>query len=242
MKTIRIYQPGEYLINNTVTLSDKAGQHVGVVLRKQPGDILTLFNGNNHEYQAVIDSVHKKKVMVTITDAEEVCRESNLSIHLAQSISKGERMEFVIQKATELGVASITPIISARTVVKLDKGRVAKKHSQWQAIAISACEQCGRNIIPIIHEPISLSEYLKHLKIKNRFILDPGATLRFKNMPQINSEAALLIGPEGGFNTQELSETKQWEFSGLKLGPRVLRTETAAITALSLLQAFSGDL
>ena len=242
MKTIRIYQPGEYQINDTITLSEKAGQHVGVVLRKQPGEILTLFSGDNHEYQAEINTVHKKKVTVTITNAGEVNRESQLSIHLAQSISKGERMELVIQKATELGVASITPVISARTVVKLDTGRLEKKHNQWHAIAISACEQCGRNIIPVIHPPIALPQYLKQLDIQNRLILDPGAGLRFKNIQEVDSEVALLIGPEGGFNMQEIAETEQSGFSGISLGPRVLRTETAAITALSLLQAFYGDL
>tara|TARA_Y100000588_G_scaffold374098_1_gene448770 strand:- start:105 stop:836 length:732 start_codon:yes stop_codon:yes gene_type:complete len=243
LKTIRIYQPGTYQPGDTLLLSEQQGLHVGVVLRKKTGELLTLFRGDNVEFEAQIESVQKKKVSVSIISSETINRESPLSIHLAQAVSKGERMELVIQKATELGVASITPVITSRTVVKLDERRMEKKMLQWRAIAIAACEQCGRNTLPNIQEPRRFQEFLNELTIEQRFILDPYTSTRFRDRPSLsNQHVALLIGPEGGFSEQEMIDAKSHQFSGVQLGPRILRTETAAISAITLLQALGGDL
>lgn len=242
MRTIRIYQPGHYEKGDVITLSDAAGQHVGVVLRMQAGDPLTLFCGDNREFSATILVAHKKKVSVIINRVDAISRESPQAIHLAQAISKGDRMEMVIQKAVELGVSSITPLYTAHCVVRLDAARLSKKHAQWKAIAVAACEQSGRNQLPIIHELCSLDAYLAASFEKLKFILDPVASKSCRDYPMIAGDIALLIGPEGGLSDDEVSRAIMADFKPLRLGPRVLRTETAAITALSVLQAMRGDL
>ncbi len=241
VRTIRIYQPGPYEIGQTLELSATAGQHVGVVLRMQPGASLTLFCGDNREFNTTIVAVHKKKVTVTINTEHHINRESPREIHLAQAVSKGERMEFVIQKAVELGVASITPLLTAHCVVRLDAERLAKKHQQWQAIAIAACEQSGRNQLPTIHPMSSLEAYLEHCQAEVRFVLHPSAANSWRDYTLIQGSVALLIGPEGGLSDTEVNLAAAAQFQPLCLGPRVLRTETATIAALSVLQATIGD-
>lgn len=242
MRKIRIYQPGDYQSGDCFELSAEAGQHVGVVLRKQPGDVLVLFCGDDREFDAVITQAHKKRVQVEITEVRICSRESPRRIHLAQAISKGERMELVMQKAVELGVSSICPIITARSVVKLDKERTEKKQAQWQAIAVAACEQSGRNVVPIVHQPLSLEAYLESSKQLMNFVLDPRGAKNWRDYDFANNELGLLIGPEGGFSEEELERIINAGFHPLCLGPRILRTETAAITALGVLQAVCGDL
>lgn len=242
MREIRIYQPGDYVPDQELELSAAAGQHVGVVLRMQAGEKITLFRGDNCEFEAVIVSVQKRKVMVTVLNQRLVSRESPRSIHLAQAISKGERMEIVIQKAVELGVSSITPLISERSVVRLDEERMGKKLAQWQAIAIAACEQCGRNQIPKIAPVLHLQDYLQRHSSALKFVLHPEMGKSWRDYQFLTDELALLIGPEGGFSTQEIKQILTYNFNPLSLGPRILRTETAAIAAVSVLQAICGDL
>ncbi|QMT58706.1 16S rRNA (uracil(1498)-N(3))-methyltransferase [Legionella sp. PC997] len=242
MRAVRIYQSGTYHPGQLLELSPEASQHVGVVLRMQPGESLTLFCGDDHEFSATIESVKKKQVIVRIGSSTHISRESPLAIHLAQAISKGERMEFVMQKAVELGVASITPIITKRCVVKLDKERMAKKLHQWQAIVIAACEQSGRNTVPLVHTPMSLEDYMHAAQAELRFILDPGENKKWRDYAFSSSVVDLLIGPEGGLSEDEVQFACKHGFQPLSLGPRILRTETAAITALSVLQAVGGDL
>lgn len=242
MKTTRIFQPGSYEVGQTVELSQEAGQHVGVVLRMQPGDTITLFSGDNHECQATILHAHKKKVTVRIKTIESITRESTLSIHLAQVISKGSRMEWVIQKAVELGVTSITPLTSERCVVRLDEARLEKKQLQWQAIAIAACEQSGRNQLPIIHPVIPLDVHLNQCDAPTKLILNPISGVSWRNIPLTTNTISLLIGPEGGLSEDEVKRALLHQFTALRLGPRILRTETATIAALSILQAAGGDL
>ncbi|WP_133129887.1 16S rRNA (uracil(1498)-N(3))-methyltransferase [Legionella yabuuchiae] len=242
MKTIRIYQPGKYKAGEIIELSPNAGQHVGVVLRMRPGEEVTLFKGDNFEHQAVILSAQKKQVTVKIESSQTVDRESPRTIHLAQSISKGERMEWVIQKAVELGVSSITPLVSERTVVRLDESRLSKKLEQWQGIAIAACEQCGRNTLPIMHPVISFQKYVQQCNARLKLVLHPKSYKTWRDFEFGVADIALLIGPEGGFSEEEIDWASTHQFEGLRLGPRILRTETAAITALSMLQAVSGDL
>ncbi|ARB92678.1 16S rRNA (uracil(1498)-N(3))-methyltransferase [Legionella longbeachae] len=242
MRAVRIYQPGNYDTGQLLELSPEASQHVGVVLRMQEGEHLTLFCGDNREFDAIIETVKKKQVIVVVGSIKKVSRESPLTIHLAQAISKGERMEWVMQKAVELGVASITPILTERCVVKLDQERMTKKLHQWQAIVIAACEQSGRNSVPQVHAPVTLSRYLEEIQAELKFILHPGQNKTWRDYTFKVADIVLLIGPEGGLSEQEVQYTSKHGFQPLSLGPRILRTETAAITALSVLQAVGGDL
>ncbi len=241
MRTIRIYQPGPYVIGHNVELSTAASQHVAVVLRMQPGELLTLFCGDNREFSATITAIHKKKVVVHINHIADVNRESPCALHLAQAISKGERMEIVIQKAVELGVASITPLLTAHCVVRLDADRQAKKHAQWQNIAIAACEQSGRNQLPMIHPICALDTYLQQCTAITKLVLHPSTTKSWRDYSFTTGDIALLIGPEGGLSDDEVALATSQQFYPLSLGPRILRTETAAIAALSVLQATAGD-
>lgn len=242
MRAIRIYQPGEYKLNDTLTLSPAACLHVGTVLRMQPGDPLTLFCGDNREFTASIKAVSKKNIEVHIDSVQAVNRESPCALHLAQGIAKGDRMEWIIQKAIELGVASISPVLTQHGAVKHDTSRLLKKHAQWQAIAISACEQSGRNHLPIIHEPCLLETYFEQCQTSNRWILDPHTHTPWRDHLHPCSEITLLVGPEGGFHPDEIKQARTHQFASLTLGPRILRTETASIAAVSILQAIAGDL
>lgn len=242
MRTIRIYQPGEYQCGEELELSPEASQHVGIVLRMQVGERVTLFSGDNREFGVTIIAVKKKQVRVMVDTVITVNNESPLTIHLGQAISKGERMELVMQKAVELGVTSIWPILTERCVVKLDKERMAKKIHQWQAIAIAACEQSGRNTVPQVHAPVHLPEYLQDMHAELKLILEPGAAKNWRAYDLQKKSIALLIGPEGGLSDAEVQLALNQGFQPLSLGPRILRTETAAITVLSVLQAAGGDL
>lgn len=241
-RTIRIFQPGNFELGQTIELSPEAGHHVGVVLRMQPGMPLTLFCGDNREFQAMITDVHKRKVHVNITAIETINRESPRSIHLAQAISKGDKMEWVVQKAVELGVTSLTPLITTHCSIRLDQEWLEKKQQQWQAIAVSACEQSGRNVVPIIHPVVQFDVYIKQCPSIIKLILHPKANLTWHELQTTTGDITLLIGPEGGLTDTEIASAEAHDFKPLALGPRILRTETAAIAALSILQAVAGDL
>ncbi|MDX2347013.1 MAG: 16S rRNA (uracil(1498)-N(3))-methyltransferase [Legionella sp.] len=244
MRTVRIYQAGAYALHDLVELSEPASHHVLRVLRMRASDSLTLFCGDNQEYSARIITVKKHIVTVRIEGVQPVDRESPCVIHLAQGIAKKEHMPFIIQKAVELGVASITPLITKHCAIKSNSKQLAKKHAQWEAIAIGACEQSGRNTLPPIHPPSTLDNYLKDNTATHKYLLDPKADTSWRDFTSNASKDAisLLIGPEGGLHPQEISEAKALQFQGISLGPRILRTETATLTALSVLQAFLGDL
>lgn len=244
MRTIRIYQPGQYGSGDIVPLSLMASQHVAVVLRMQVNDPLILFCGDNKTYSAQITSIIKKQVIVKIIATENTNCESPCAIHLVQAISKGDRMEMVIQKAVELGVASITPLLSRYCVVRLDADRGEKKLAQWQAIVISACEQSGRNVVPIVRPIMTFEHYLQQRTetAGYQFVLTPTTNKSWRDYVFPAQNITVLIGPEGGFSELEIQQAEQAGFQLLSLGPRILRTETAAISALTLLQAVSGDL
>lgn len=230
-----------------IELSEAASHHVNKVLRMTAGQKLIIFSEENQEFDAVITSIDKKKVFVSIVDAKSISRESPCSIQLIQAISKGDRMEWVIQKAVELGVFSITPLLTARTVVKLDKCRMEKKLAQWRAIAVAACEQSGRNQLPKINAMLTLDEYLKASPLEDqlpliKFVLDPEASKSWRDYSVNKESITLLVGPEGGFSKEEMENIFAAGFNSLSLGPRILRTETAAIASLSILQAIWGDL
>lgn len=238
----RIFQPFTIEPNSLVTLDDNAFNHLIRVLRMKVGENIILFDGSNHITPAVIHEINKKIVTVKTSLPVLDNRESPLDIHLGQVISRGEKMEFTIQKSVELGVASITPLLSERCGVKLHEERLEKKIQQWQKIVISACEQCGRNVIPVIHPVMKLENWCASLTDGLKLNLHPKAEYGIKQLTNTHKKIYLLIGPEGGLSDNEISMTHSYHFSDILLGPRVLRTETAALTALTALQVHLGDL
>ncbi|SPY33907.1 16S rRNA (uracil(1498)-N(3))-methyltransferase [Pasteurella canis] len=243
MRIPRIYHPTLLQQVKYCTLSDDAVNHVSRVLRMQVGERLELFDSSNYTYAAVITQLSKKMVEAEILDQQLDDRESPLKIHLGQVISRGERMEFTIQKSVELGVNIITPLWSERCGVKLDAERMDKKIQQWQKIAIAACEQCGRNIVPEIRPMMKLQDWCAEKDGSLKLNLHPKAQYSIRTLPEIPAEGVrLLIGAEGGLSAQEIRQTEQQGFTQILLGKRVLRTETAALAAITALQICFGDL
>lgn len=242
MRTPRIYHPTPLASMSATELSQEAAHHVARVLRMQPAQALILFDGSGMQFSATITEVSKKAVIVAIDSQIEHSLESPLDLHLGQVISRGDKMEFTIQKAVELGVNSITPLISERCGVKLSTERFDKKREQWQKIAIGACEQCGRNRLPIIHPVTSLEAWAAQEFAGLKLNLHPRAPYSINTLPTPVHQVRLLIGPEGGLSQEEIDNTRAQGFIETLLGPRVLRTETAALTAITALQVRFGDL
>ncbi|BCL71303.1 Ribosomal RNA small subunit methyltransferase E [Vibrio nigripulchritudo SO65] len=242
MRIPRIYHPETISELGLVKLSDDAAGHIGRVLRMGEGQEVLLFDGSDAEFPAVIVESSKKNVTVEVRERIESSIESPLNIHLGQVISRGEKMEFTIQKSVELGVNTITPLISERCGVKLDAKRFEKKLAQWQKIAISACEQCGRNTVPEIRPIMQLEEWCAEPSEALKLNLHPRAKYSINTLPEPMTRVRLLIGPEGGLSAEEIGMTEKYKFEETLLGPRVLRTETAALTAITALQVRFGDL
>lgn len=220
-------------------LPEAQAHYIGRVLRMAPGDAVQLFDGSGQEYQGVLVEVGKKLVRVELHQQLTGLTESRLRIHLGQGLSRGERMDWAIQKAVELGVAEITPIISERCEVRLKDERADKRLAHWRQIAISACEQCGRSVIPLIHPPAPLAQWLA-VEAQLKLVLHPVADpLAGHQHPE---SLAFLIGPEGGLSDVEVEQARSAGFQPARLGPRVLRTETAPVVALSVAQQLWGDL
>ena len=238
----RIYHSHPLNVGDQIPLDDEAAAHVGRVLRMQIDEKLVLFNGLGGQYQASIQATSKRNVTVKVTAFEPHCVESPLKIHLGQGISRGDKMEFTIQKAVELGVSEITPLFSERCGVKLSGERLEKKWQQRQKIAISACEQCGRNTIPTIHKPLALSLWLQQTSKELKINLHPRANDTIKTLSCPPQGIRLIIGPEGGLSASEITETVDNGFAEITLGPRILRTETAGLTVIGALQLQFGDL
>ncbi|WP_022940213.1 16S rRNA (uracil(1498)-N(3))-methyltransferase [Psychromonas hadalis] len=241
MRQPRFYDPQPLTVKQTVQLGDDVTQHIRVLRLKVKGTI-TLFNGQGGEYSATLIDVQKRNCTVHIDDFHETDNESPLHLHLGQVISRGERMEFVIQKAVELGVNEITPLISERCGVKINLERMAKKQQQWQKIAIAACEQSGRNSVPTIHATEQLTAWCSAPTDAVKLTLHPRAKYSINTLPDNITNISLLIGPEGGLSEQEITLTETLNFTETLLGPRILRTETAALTAITALQCRFGDL
>ena len=243
MRIPRIYQPQNLTAVTHCELSEDGVNHVARVLRMGVGQQLELFDGSNHIYPATIEEVGKKLVKVRLAATVEDNRESNLTIHLGQVISRGDRMEFTVQKSVELGVNVITPLWSERCGVKLDAERMEKKIQQWQKIAIAACEQCGRNRIPEIRPMMKLTDWCAEPTEMLKLNLHPRANFGISQLSNIPAQGVrLLIGSEGGLSAQEIEMTEQQQFQSVLLGKRKLRTETAALTAITALQVCFGDL
>lgn len=241
MKT-RLYVPVPLESGATLPLDPDRSHYVSRVLRLRAGDELVLFDGRGGEHAGSIAQASRNGVTVAVGERTGREAESPLAIRLVQGISRGERMDFVVQKATELGVRRITPVITEFSVVRLDPAKAAKRAEHWSKIAQSACEQCGRNRLPEIDAPQALSAVLDSpAPGDTRIVLQPGAGRPLAQRPT-GALVDLLIGPEGGLSEGELAQAAAAGFVPCSLGPRILRTETAALTAVAVLQAAHGDL
>lgn len=236
----RIYYPHSLVEHDLLALDKEINHYLSTVLRLEDGDKVIFFNGEGGEYSATYIA-DKKKGQAKIEQFNAVSRESPLSLHLGQALLRGDKMDYVIQKATELGVTSITPIISANCAVKLPTDRADKRLQHWQSIAQSACEQSGRTKLPTIHLPIALNEWIQQPFSGISLF---GHTMQAKPLNTLPKTQAyrLIIGPESGLDDKEISVLQNHDFMPFTLGPRVLRTETAGLAALSVLQNLFGDL
>lgn len=241
MRNPRIFHPHTLSPGSVVVLDDSASRHVAKVLRLAAGDVLRLFDGKGGEYPATIAELGKREVTVSVGQYQAVEVESPLVVTLAQGVSKGERMDFTIQKAVELGVQRIVPLETERSVVNLKGERRDRKLAHWQGVIISACEQCGRNSLPELLPMQSLNSWLELPLQGTGLLLDHRAESSISTLDKPDA-FTLLIGPEGGLSETEQARAYAAGCTGLRLGPRVLRTETAALTALAALQSHWGDL
>ncbi|MGE8351027.1 MAG: 16S rRNA (uracil(1498)-N(3))-methyltransferase [Pseudomonas protegens] len=220
-------------------LPEAQAHYIGRVLRMAEGDALQVFDGSGMEFRGTLVEVGKKRVRVQLDESFAGQDESPLQIHLGQGLSRGERMDWAIQKATELGVGEITPIFSERCEVRLKDERADKRLLHWRQVAISACEQCGRSRVPLIHAPVLLADWIKQTQADLKLVLHPVAQpLESHAKPQT---LAFLIGPEGGLSDAEVEQAHGAGFLPARLGPRVLRTETAPVVALAVAQQLWGD-
>lgn len=220
-------------------LPETQAHYIGRVLRHAVGDALQLFDGSGQEFLGELIEVGKKSVRVELRESFAGLAESPLRIHLGQGLSRGERMDWAIQKASELGASEISPIVSERCEVRLKDERADKRMAHWRQVAISACEQCGRSLVPTIHPPIALADWLERVAAELKLVLHPVAEpLASHARPE---SLAFLIGPEGGLAEAEVARAKAHGFHAARLGPRVLRTETAPVVALSVAQQLWGD-
>lgn len=246
MRSIRLFADLPLEPGRSTALPDSAAAHAVRVLRLRAGDVVTLFNGDGHEYPARLVSASAREVRAEIVSRESPLRESPLRLTLIQALARGEKMDWIVQKATELGVARIVPMTTERSEVKLDAARGEKRLEHWRAVVIAACEQCGRNALPRIDAPVDLSTWLEANATPGpdaRWMLHPEAATRPRDVQAFPSTALeFAIGPEGGFGETDLAALRAHGFRELALGPRILRTETAGIAALAALQALRGDL
>jgi len=245
MRLTRVYLDAVLTAGSIVELPRETASHLAKVLRARSGDEITLFSGDGREYPGSVESVRGSRVTAAVGNGMEVDRESPFAITLVQCVPRGDRMDFIVQKATELGVSRIVPVLSQRSVVRLDAAQAGSKAAHWRAVAVNACEQCGRNLLPIIEAPAALQSYLGGCTTGNtaaaRWVLEPD--LRPAPAPSaLLTAAEIAIGPEGGFADDELDAFRIAGFTKVRLGPRILRTETAAIAAITWLQTRFGDM
>ena len=243
MRMNRVHAEQPLAAGLELALPDAAAYHVARVLRLRPGAPLVLFDGSGADFRAEIVAVEGDRVRVRVGERTAGLRESPLAITLVQAVSRSERMDWTLQKATELGVRRIQPVLSARSVVRLDERQAAKKLRHWQAIVAGACEQCGRSVLPDVRAPLELSRYFAESPREGqRLVLSPNGPASLAGLASTAARIELLIGPEGGLDDAELDASARAGFAPVRLGPRVLRTETAGIVALAVLQALWGDL
>lgn len=239
----RIFSEHGLREGRTVPLTGEAANHVSRVLRLRVGDTLVLFDGSGRDFDGEITALGRDAASVRVGAGREVTAESPADITLLQGICRGPRMDTVLQKSTELGVRRIQPVLTERSVVRLDAAQAARKQEHWQRVAISACEQCGRSLVPQVATPQTLDEALAGVGASTlKLLLDPHADATLGAIVRRDTAVALLVGPEGGFSEAERRLASDRGFCGVRLGPRILRTETAPLAALAVLQFLAGDL
>ena len=242
MRIPRIFHPEKLSVDKSFDLSTAASHHLTKVLRLGEAHPLILFDGDGYDYHAIVTRLGKT-VRVNVNQAMEKNTESPVNIHLGQVISKGDKMEYTVQKAVELGVNAITPLFSERCDIRLNSERQAKKQRQWQLIIENACQQCGRSVVPVCHMPMQLNQWIETNNYQLKLMLEPTGSIKLSALPKNNIQSvSLLIGSEGGFSTAETTLANAHGFTAINLGKRILRTETAGVTMLAILQAQYGDL
>lgn len=241
MRIPRIFVPVNLSSGRTLALPEQAANHVARVLRLRPGAELILFDGQGGEYRAVLSDVTKRDVLIEVGDHFAHDAESPLSITLGQGVSKGERMDYTIQKAVELGITRVDPLMTERTVVNLNDERRERRLQHWQGVAVGACEQCGRNVLPEVAPTEDLAHWLARPHVGLKLVLYHRGARRLGEFSRPEQAVTLLIGPEGGLSEREIAMAQDAGFQPLCLGPRILRTETAAVMALAAMQVLWGD-
>lgn len=242
MRKIRVYVNQPLSLEQPVILGESATHHLAHVLRLRQHDLVHAFNGRGGCYLARVDRITKHEVVIVPTEFLEEERESGLDLTLAHGVARGQRMDYTIQKAVELGVNRIVPVLTEYTQMKLGAERLEKRLSHWQGVIISACEQCGRNRLPIIDTPLTLAEWAAADVSEVKLLLQPGAGPTLGSLDMRPASATLLCGPEGGLSQNDCRLAAEAGYCPVSLGPRILRTETAAVTALAVCQSLWGDL
>lgn len=238
----RFHIDADIRVGQDIDLPETVFRHAVQVLRMRKGASLTLFNGQGGEFSARLIEVGKKSALVRIEAFDPVERESCLALSLIQGISKGDRMDWALQKATELGVQTIVPLVTERCNVQLDSSRASKKWAHWQSVMISACEQSGRTRIPALMPVQPFADWIEHRQAACRMLLDPEGTIGVTEMDASATGYQILVGPEGGFSRTEVAMARANEIHIVRCGPRVLRTETAGLAVAAALQSRFGDL
>jgi len=242
MRNVRHFVDLPLAEGKSIVLPEVAVAHLVRVLRLGPGDRVRLFNGDGHDYEAELEEASKRGAQARVLSRIAVDTESPLAITLAQGIARGEKMDLILQKATELGVVRVAPVVTERTEVKLDAERADKRAAHWRGVLASACEQSGRTKLPELSPPRSLGDFLAAESSALKLVLDPTASIALAQLElQPATSICLLVGPEGGLSERDLAAARAAGFQGLRLGPRILRTETAALAAISGLNALYGD-
>ncbi|NPU90633.1 MAG: 16S rRNA (uracil(1498)-N(3))-methyltransferase [Gammaproteobacteria bacterium] len=241
MRTPRIFQNQSLLEGRTIELDENGSRHIGKVLRMQPGDAVIVFNGTGGEYHGAIVEADKKAVSVSLDFFNEADRASPVQIHLGQVMGKGDHMDYALQKAVELGVSEITPLLSHHCEVSLKGERLEKKLQQWRYLLVSACEQSGMNIVPVLNPPQPLAAWCEGVTAERKWILHTEELPVNPFTGDAPQSVCVAIGPEGGFSDEEVTQAKEQGFSVITLGPRIWRTETAPVVILSLIQQVWGD-
>lgn len=244
MSMTRLFVADKLSQGSELQLGEEPARYLGRVLRLHGGEVIHVFNGDDGEWSATVDRIGKSSATLLVRDHVANTAESRLKVHLVQGISRGERMDFVAQKATELGVKRITPVLTAHGVVKLDSKRAEKRRGHWQRVTESACEQSGRIRPPLVDAPLPLNDWFGGIRDRGatEIILRPGATTSLADISAPQIKLCLLVGPEGGFSEQEYDNADVAGFTAVSLGPRTLRTETAAVAAIAIAQSRWGDL
>ncbi len=242
MRITRVFQPVALTSGANLKLDEHASHHLAHVLRIKVGAALVLFNGDGSEYSAQVQSISKQGVVVEVGTRSAPLRESKLETVLAQGVSRGERMDYTLQKAVELGVSRIVPLLTEHTMVNVSGERRERRAQHWQSIVVSACEQCGRNVVPKLDTLCEFDTWLKEAAGSLKLVLHQDGEKSLSELPLPFGAVTLLVGPEGGLSDAEVVRAQAVGFTVLRLGPRILRTETAGVAALAALQARWGDL